>query len=80
MNRYWGWRIFENIILYCKTNAGFSGIKNVTLYNSEKDDIQQAYFLSETLKYLYLLMSNISFFSLDEYVFNTEAHPFKIFK
>ena len=32
----------------------------------------QSFFLAETLKYLYLL------FSLDEWVFNTEAHPLKI--
>ena len=32
----------------------------------------QSLFLAETLKYLYLL------FSLDEWVFNTEAHPLKI--
>ena len=32
----------------------------------------QSLFLAETLKYLYLL------FSLDEWVFNTEAYPLKI--
>lgn len=38
----------------------------------------QAYFMSETLKYLYLLMSDDDLVSLDEYVFNTEAHPLKL--
>ena len=34
--------------------------------------MMQSLFLAETLKYLYLL------FSLDEWVFNTEAYPLKI--
>jgi mannosyl-oligosaccharide alpha-1,2-mannosidase len=43
-----------------------------------KDDMMQSFFLAETLKYLYLLFSPPSFISLDEWVFNTEAHPLKI--
>jgi hypothetical protein len=35
-------------------------------------------FYAETLKYLYLLFSDTNVISLDEYVFNTEAHPLKI--
>ena len=38
----------------------------------------QSFFLAETLKYLYLLFSPPSVISLDEWVFNTEAHPLKI--
>ena len=38
----------------------------------------QSFFLAETLKYLYLLFSPSSVISLDEWVFNTEAHPLKI--
>jgi mannosyl-oligosaccharide alpha-1,2-mannosidase len=33
--------------------------------------------MAETLKYLYLIFSPPGVISLDEYVFNTEAHPFK---
>lgn len=40
--------------------------------------MMQSYFLSETLKYLYLLFSPSSVISLDEWVFNTEAHPLRI--
>jgi hypothetical protein len=39
----------------------------------------QSFFLAETLKYLYLIFSADSDVSLDEWVFNTEAHPFRIF-
>jgi len=38
-----------------------------------------AYFFSETLKYLYLLFGDSDVLPLNEYVFNTEAHPMKIF-
>lgn len=33
--------------------------------------------MAETLKYFYLVFSDPEDISLDEYVFNTEAHPFK---
>lgn len=38
----------------------------------------ESFFLAETLKYLYLLFSDDSLLPLDEWVFNTEAHPFKV--
>ena len=34
--------------------------------------------MAETLKYYYLLFSPRDLLSLDDYVFNTEAHPFRI--
>jgi mannosyl-oligosaccharide alpha-1,2-mannosidase len=34
--------------------------------------------MAETLKYFYLIFSDPGTISLDDYVFNTEAHPFKI--
>jgi hypothetical protein len=36
------------------------------------------FWFGETLKYFYLLFSAPGLISLDEYVLNTEAHPFKI--
>lgn len=40
--------------------------------------MMQSFFLAETLKYLYLLFSPPSVISLDDWVFNTEAHPLRI--
>lgn len=40
--------------------------------------MMQSFFLAETLKYLYLLFSPPSVIPLDEWVFNTEAHPIRI--
>ena len=45
-----------------------------------KDDTMQSFFLAETLKYLYLLFSDSSTVDLDEFVFNTEAHPIRVTK
>ena len=38
------------------------------------DDVQQSFFLAETLKYLYLIFSDDDLVPLDKWVFNTEAH------
>lgn len=43
-----------------------------------QDNMMQSFFLAETLKYLYLLFSPPSVIPLDEWVFNTEAHPLRI--
>ena len=37
----------------------------------------QSFFLAETLKYFYLIFSPPDLISLDEFVLNTEAHPFR---
>jgi len=53
-------------------------VRNVYQSNGAKDDVQQSFFLAETLKYLYLLFSDDNLVSLDEWVFNTEAHPLPV--
>ncbi|MCF8370446.1 MAG: glycoside hydrolase family 47 protein [Bacteroidales bacterium] len=50
-------------------------IENVE--TKEKKDYMPTFFFAETLKYLYLTFSDEKDFNLDDYVFNTEAHPFK---
>lgn len=44
-----------------------------------KSNVQESFFLSETLKYFYLLFSPRSVIDLDKFVFNTEAHPLPVF-
>lgn len=63
---------------HCKVDNGYSGIRDVYAYTTSKDDVQQSYFLAETLKYLYLLFSEDSLLPLDRWVFNTEAHPLPV--
>ncbi|KAK7574061.1 hypothetical protein V9T40_011252 [Parthenolecanium corni] len=76
--RQWGWDVVEALEKYCKAEAGYSGLRNVYTAQPTKDDVQQSFFLAEMLKYLYLLFSDDSLISLDEWVFNSEAHPLPI--
>lgn len=76
--RDWGWEVVQALELNCRTKYGYSGIKNVYANPVQHDNIQQSFFLAETLKYLYLLFSDDSLLSFDEWVFNTEAHPLPI--
>eukprot|EP01088_Endostelium_zonatum_P020653 TRINITY_DN7715_c0_g1_i1.p1 TRINITY_DN7715_c0_g1~~TRINITY_DN7715_c0_g1_i1.p1 ORF type:complete len:596 (-),score=92.44 TRINITY_DN7715_c0_g1_i1:84-1871(-) len=80
--REWGWEAFCAMERWCRTEGGYSGLRSVDEVGggANWDNLQQSFFLAETLKYLYLLFSDNDVVSLDEYVFNTEAHPFKIFK
>ncbi|CAG5099194.1 Oidioi.mRNA.OKI2018_I69.XSR.g16333.t1.cds [Oikopleura dioica] len=78
--REWAWDAVQALEEHCRAEFGFSGIKNVNQAPSTKDDLQQSFFLAETLKYLYLIFSDDDLISLDEFVFNTEAHPLRIQK
>ncbi|KAL4629043.1 hypothetical protein ACB092_05G280800 [Castanea dentata] len=72
----WGWNIFQAFEKNSRIESGYVGLKDVN--TGVKDNMMQSFFLAETLKYLYLLFSPPSVISLDEWVFNTEAHPLKI--
>nr|CAD7462960.1 unnamed protein product [Timema tahoe] len=76
--REWGWEAVQALERHCRVAGGYTGLKNVYLEDSPKDDVQQSFFLAETLKYLYLLFSDDSLISLDQWVYNTEAHPLPI--
>jgi mannosyl-oligosaccharide alpha-1,2-mannosidase len=76
--REWGWNIFSAIEKNCRVDGGYSGVRDVGVTPPAHDDKQQSFFLAETLKYLYLLFSPVDVIPLNEWVFNTEAHPFKI--
>ncbi|GAB0177565.1 mannosyl-oligosaccharide 1,2-alpha-mannosidase IB [Grus japonensis] len=76
--RQWGWEATQAIEKYCRVSGGFSGVKDVYSSSPTYDDVQQSFFLAETLKYLYLLFSNDDLLPLDNWVFNTEAHPLPV--
>lgn len=58
--------------------GGFTTLLNVE--SGEKGDFTPSFFYSETLKYLYLIFSPNDIVPLQDFVFNTEAHPFPIRK
>ena len=79
--REWGWEMVQALDKHCKAEGGYSGIRNVYQVASgsaNQDDVQQSFFLAETLKYLYLLFSDDNLIDLKRWVFNTEAHPLPI--
>uniref|UniRef100_A0AAX7VG61 alpha-1,2-Mannosidase n=1 Tax=Astatotilapia calliptera TaxID=8154 RepID=A0AAX7VG61_ASTCA len=76
--RQWGWEAVQAIDKYCRVSGGFSGVKDVYSSNPTYDDVQQSFFLAETLKYLYLLFSSDDLLPLENWVFNTEAHPLPV--
>ncbi|KAI9362108.1 glycoside hydrolase [Zopfochytrium polystomum] len=76
--REMGWSIAQNINRHCRHKNGFFNLHDVSLTNVSPSDTQETFFLAETLKYLYLLFSGDDLIPLDEYVFNTEAHPLSI--
>ncbi|EGC35642.1 hypothetical protein DICPUDRAFT_55071 [Dictyostelium purpureum] len=75
----WGWKIFEAIEKYCRLENGYAGLKDVNnIKDIHQDEVQQSFFMAETLKYIYLIFKDSNTIPLDKYVFNTEAHPFLI--
>lgn len=72
------WNVVKALEAYTRTPGGFSGLKTVQSTEPKHDDVQQSYFLAETLKYLYLIFSEDSLLPLDRWVFNSEGHPFPI--
>ncbi|XP_067456986.1 mannosyl-oligosaccharide 1,2-alpha-mannosidase IA isoform X1 [Thunnus thynnus] len=78
--REWGWEAVEALEQHCRVEFGFSGIRDVYTMTVSHDNMQQSFFLSETLKYLYLLFSDDDLLPLEDWVFNTEAHPLPIIR
>lgn len=87
--RDWGWQIFQAFERSCRVSYAndaarhsYAGIKDV---DAEPSDVQQidrmeTFWLAETLKYLYLLFADQDTLRMDQWVFNTEAHPLPIFQ
>uniref|UniRef100_A0A3Q1I5N7 alpha-1,2-Mannosidase n=2 Tax=Anabas testudineus TaxID=64144 RepID=A0A3Q1I5N7_ANATE len=78
--REWGWEAVEALEEHCRVESGFSGIRDVYTMTVSHDNMQQSFFLSETLKYLYLLFSDDDLLPLEDWVFNTEAHPLPVIR
>jgi mannosyl-oligosaccharide alpha-1,2-mannosidase len=75
-----GWKMYEAIIRATSTNYGHTSVYDVTLDEPTPLDQMESFWLAETLKYFYLLFSTPDTISLDDWVLNTEAHPFRIEK
>jgi mannosyl-oligosaccharide alpha-1,2-mannosidase len=68
---YWrekGWKMFEAIVQHCRTDIATSAITDVTSSAPVFSNEMESFWLAETLKYFYLLFSDPSVVSLDDYV------------
>lgn len=79
-----GWKMFTAIRAAARARYGHASVAN-TLINSTEGgnmdnqwDKMESFWMSETLKYFYLLFADPRLLSLDEWVFNTEGHPFRL--
>ncbi|PIA99341.1 Mannosyl-oligosaccharide 1,2-alpha-mannosidase MNS1 [Cercospora beticola] len=80
-----GWEMFTSIVNATETDIANAALADVTYDpawlestgHSVKMNSMESFWLAETLKYFYLLYSEVDSISLDDWVFNTEAHPFK---
>lgn len=72
------WDMFTAILRTSSTRFGNGQVRDVTVDPPEDpDDKMESFWLAETLKYFYLIFSPPDMISLDDWVFNTEAHPFR---
>jgi mannosyl-oligosaccharide alpha-1,2-mannosidase len=71
------WNMFEAVRKVCETELAFAAVSDVTVNKVQQVDSMESFWMAETLKYLYLVFSPPDLISLDEFVFNTEAHPFR---
>uniref|UniRef100_A0A8C1LDV9 alpha-1,2-Mannosidase n=1 Tax=Cyprinus carpio TaxID=7962 RepID=A0A8C1LDV9_CYPCA len=78
--RQWGWEAVQALEKYCRVEGGYSGVRDVYANTPNHDDVQQSFYLAETLKYLYLLFSDDDHLPFEHWVFNTEAHPLPVIK
>lgn len=69
-----GKQVMEGLQKYTRTECGFAAVKDVR--TRTKEDRMDSFFLTETLKYLYLLFATKKdlIVDLDQFVFTTEAH------
>lgn len=77
----YGWSIFQAIEQHAKiSTGGYSSLNSVKDTKLGFRDKMESFFLGETLKYLFLLFSDVDMVPLDKFVFNTEAHLLPIRK
>lgn len=79
------WDMFTSIIQSSETELANAALSDIT-YTREalkkgginiQMDSMESFWMAETLKYFYLIFSEPDIVDLDQWMFNTEAHPFK---
>jgi mannosyl-oligosaccharide alpha-1,2-mannosidase len=78
--RDYAWEMFKAINKSCRVEHGFAAVDNVNDDHPHHRDEMESFFLAETHKYLYLVFSDSDIISPVDWVFNTEAHPVRIWR
>ena len=81
--RDWSWDGYLAINSSCAAGAGYAELQNVNSLTPGFNDIQDSFFFAEVLKYAYMIHSPDEEYQTsnqgeNKWVFNTEAHPFKV--
>lgn len=71
-----GQLILESIQNFTRTGCGYASLSNIM--SMELTDEMPSFFLSETVKYLYLLFDEDHFLHRRSVIYSTEAHPFDL--
>jgi len=74
------WDMFTAIDKATSTELANSAVRDITIPATDKPvvkDSMESFWMAETLKYFYLIFSDPELVNLDEFVLNTEAHPFR---
>jgi mannosyl-oligosaccharide alpha-1,2-mannosidase len=82
----WAWDAFVAIRDTTRVGSGYSSINDVNVKGGGGfSNFQESFFFAEVLKYSYLIHAPEAEWQVgkdgkNEWVFNTEAHPFKVFE
>ncbi|KAF2877374.1 glycoside hydrolase [Massariosphaeria phaeospora] len=72
------WDMFTSVVKASTTSFANGQVFDVTADPPlEPENKMESFWTAETLKYFYLIFSPPDMISLDDWVFNTEAHPFR---
>lgn len=86
MYREWGWEMFEAFVKHTQVlddngqPYAFTSLDSTRHVPARQRDNMESFWLSETLKYFFLLFSSEKDFPLDQVVINTEGHIFPRFQ
>ncbi|KAF2138043.1 glycoside hydrolase family 47 protein [Aplosporella prunicola CBS 121167] len=83
--RDWAWDAFLAMEKHCKTDFGYAALQDVMAGGEGKRrvkhlDESESFWAAETLKYIFLTLTDVNVGSLDEWVFSTEGHPFRMIR
>ncbi|KAF2637225.1 mannosyl-oligosaccharide 1,2-alpha-mannosidase precursor [Massarina eburnea CBS 473.64] len=82
----WAWDAFLAINATTRVGSGFSSIEDVDVVGGGAfTDFQESFWFAEVLKYSFLIHApeaewQVGRDGVNKWVFNTEAHPFKVFE